>query len=147
MANKIGAEKRISGTFGEVWLDGEKLAEVYGLQGKINILKEDVPMCGTRNGMGKKQMGWEGTGSLRFTKVSSSLLRKQLDALSKGEALVCEIISKLADPTSFGAERVALVGVQFDDITLADWEANAIINIEQPFTFDDYELIDEIVVG
>lgn len=142
--NNYTADQRISGTFGECWIDGEKWAEVYGLQIKINLLKEDVPICGRRNGKGKKTMGWEGTGSIRFTKVNSRILKKQLDALKEGKPFVAEIISKLADPASMGAERIAVSGVQFDDITLADWEANKIITEEKPFTWDSYDLLDYI---
>ncbi|WP_042348251.1 phage tail tube protein [Bacillus massiliigorillae] len=144
MPENYTADQRISGTFGECWIDGEKWAEVYGLQIKINILKEDVLICGRRNGRGKKVMGWDGTGSVRFTKVNSRILKKQLEALKEGKPLVTEIISKLADPASLGSERIAITGVQFDDITLADWESNKVIQEEKPFTFDDYELIDAI---
>ena len=33
------------------------------------------------------------------------------------------LISKLADPDAYGAERVSITGVQMDDLTLFDWEA------------------------
>lgn len=135
----------ISGTFGEAWIDGEKFAEVYGLQAKIAINKEDVPMCGTNNGTGKKMMGWDGTGSIRFNKINSSLLKKQLDALKEGKELVVDIISKLADPSSAGAERAYIPNCTFDDITIADWEAKKILQTEMPFTFNDMpELLDAI---
>lgn len=128
-------EQAISGTYGEAWIDGEKFAECYGLQAKINILKEDVPMCGTPNGKGKKMMGWEGTGSIRLNKINSKLLKKQLGALKTGKELVFTIVSKLADPASLGAERVSIADCTFDDITLADWEANTVLKEEKPFTF------------
>jgi hypothetical protein len=138
-------EQVISGTYGEAWIDGEKFAEIYGLQAKVNINKEDVPMCGTNNGTGKKMMGWQGTGSLRFNKVTSSLLKKQLDALRSGKELVVDIISKVADPAALGAERVYIPNCTFDDITLADWESNKILQVEMPFTFSELpELLDEI---
>lgn len=145
MAQTFKPEDVISGTFGEAWLDGEKFAEIYGLQAKINIKKEDVPMCGTNNGTGKKMMGWDGAGSIRFNKVNTTLLKRQLEALRNGKELVLDLISKLADPASTGAERVLIPNCTFDDITLADWESNKIIQTEQPFTFSDLpELLDEI---
>lgn len=54
------------------------------------------------------------------------------------------VISKLDDPDSFGAERVVLKNVSFDDLTLADWEAGTAGKIEAPFTFTDYEFLDQI---
>ena len=36
----------------------------------------------------------------------------------------------------------ALKGISFDDLTLADWEAARLGQIEAPFTFEDWEVID-----
>ncbi|MCM3599393.1 phage tail tube protein [Robertmurraya korlensis] len=138
-------EQAISGTYGEAWINGEKFAEVFGLQAKINILKEDVPMCGVPSGRGKKMMGWEGTGSVRFTKINSKLLKRQLDMLKQGKELMVTIVSKVKDPAALGAERVSIPNCTFDDITLADWENNTILREEKPFTFSDMPtLIDSI---
>lgn len=145
MVQTYKPEQVISGTFGEAWIDGEKFAEIYGLQAKININKEDVPMCGTNNGTGKKMMGWDGTGSVRYNKVNTSLLKRQLEALKQGKELVVDIISKVADPASVGAERVLIPNCTFDDITLTDWESKKILQTESPFTFNELpELLDEI---
>lgn len=136
--------KAISGTHGEAWLDGEKFSEVYGLQAKIDLLKEKVPVCGSRNGEGNKYMGWEGKGTLRFNKINSRLLKQQVTMLKNGTMEPMTIISKLADPASNGHERIAIYGVLFDDLTLADWESKKLVQEEKPFTFDDFELLDEI---
>lgn len=133
----------ISGTTGEAWLNGEKFAEIYGTQAKINFKKEEVPMCGTNNGSGQKMMGWDGTGSLRFNKVNSALLKKELAALKNGEPLVVDIVTKVKG--SKGNERTHIPSCQFDDITIADWEANKIQQVEKPFTFNEMpELLEEI---
>ncbi|MBU5231251.1 phage tail tube protein, partial [Intestinimonas butyriciproducens] len=42
--------------------------------------------------------------------------------------------------------RVVLSNVSFDDLTLADWEAKSVGKVECPFTFTDYEFLDEINV-
>lgn len=144
MSQTFKASEVISGTHGECWIDGEKFAEVNRVQAKIDLLKEDVPMCGTRNGKGKKNMGWEGKGSLAFSKVDSRILKKQSQKLKNGEDFIFTLVSKLADPAAKGAERVALKNCSFDDMTLIDWEANKILQEEKPFTFDDYDLIDTI---
>ena len=39
--------KRVmSGTWGQIWLDGELVGECYGFQAKIALNKEEVPQCG-----------------------------------------------------------------------------------------------------
>lgn len=55
-----------------------------------------------------------------------------------------ELISKLADPDAYGAERVSITGVQMDDLTLFDWEAQKPLETEAPFTFTGYEYLDQI---
>ena len=72
MATNVTSDRVINGSYGELWLDGVKMAEVYGLDAQMEVLKAEVPMCGTNSGIGKKFTGWNGTGSLRFNKVSSS---------------------------------------------------------------------------
>lgn len=41
---------------------------------------------------------------------------------------------------------MVLSNVSFDDLTLADWEAKSVGKVECPFTFTDYEFLDEIGV-
>ena len=40
------AKRVMSGTHGEIWLDGEQVAECYKFQAKVTLNKEDVPQCG-----------------------------------------------------------------------------------------------------
>lgn len=137
------AKRVISGTFTEVWLDGEQVGEAYGIQAKVNFNKEDIPMCGTMVA-DKKVTSYSCTGSLRMYKTNSRMAIKVGDAIRKGVDVRFTIISKVADPDAYGAERVALYNVSFDDLTLADYEARAISRVEAPFTFTDYELLDRI---
>ena len=125
------AKRVISGTWGEVWLEGDKVSECYGLQAKVSFNKEDIALCG-QMASDKKVTSIECTGSLRMHKVTSRM------ALA--------IVSKLKDPDAYGAERVVLSNVSFDDLTLADWEAKSVGKVECPFTFTDYEFLDEIGV-
>ena len=146
MATSITSDRVLNGSYGQLWLDGVYMAEGYGLDAQMEVLKAEVPMCGTTSGVGKKFTGWNGTGSLRFNKVSSSFVRKQAEAVKNGKPLVSTIISKLADPSvaKYGHERVELRGVQFDTISLAQWEAGQLVQQEVPFTFDDFVFLSSI---
>ena len=46
MATAITSERVVNGSYGELWLDGEKMAEVYGLDAQMEVMKAEVPMCG-----------------------------------------------------------------------------------------------------
>lgn len=137
------AKRVISGTWGQAWLDGTLVAETYGLQAKVSYNKEEINICG-QMGVDSKVKSYKGTGSLRMHKVYSSMAKLIGDKSRNGEDVRFTIISKLKDPDSYGTERVTIKNVSFDDLTLADWEANTVGKVECPFTFTDYEYLDQI---
>ena len=114
------AKRVISGTWGEVWLDGDKVSECYGLQAKVSFNKEDIALCG-QMASDKKVTSIECTGSLRMHKVTSRMALAIGENIRKGKDVRFTIVSKLKDPDAYGAERVVLSNVSFDDLTLADW--------------------------
>lgn len=139
------AKNAINGTFGELWINDEKVAECVGFQAKINLTKEEVKRCGSL-GKSEKVTGWEGKGSLKLTKVFSRMSRLMAENIKKGKQTVVTIVSNLEDPDSYGSERVAIKDATFDELTLADWEAKKILEENVPFGFSDFEFLDEIEV-
>lgn len=133
----------INGTFGHVWINDQYMAETTALEAKYKITKTDVPQCGTLS-KGQKITQLEGTGTIKMNKVSSYMIRLLLKDVKKGIMPDITIISALKDPAALGNERVKLTGVSFDEITLADWEANKLGEESYPFTFQDAEMIDTI---
>ena len=139
----LDPNKVINGTFGEVWLDGDFMQEVFGLEAKVELQKEEIPLVGSV-ATHHKYMGYNGTGTIRFHKVSSRIGQKIGESIKRGVNPSFEILSSLDDPAAYGAERILIKGVTFDDLTLANWEAKAKGEIEAPFTFTDWEYLDEI---
>ena len=145
MARTLDSARRvINGTYGEVWVDGEKVAECTACQAKVAKQKETIRLCGQFMS-DAKATGADGTGSLTLYHVDSGFLQRQRD-LQDGVDVRCTVVTKLRDPDSYGAERVALYNVSFDDLTLADWQAAAVGTITAPFTFSRYEFLDQIEV-
>ena len=143
MATSIDTAKRvINGTFGEVWVDSKKDAECIACQLKVSKNKETINLCGQFMS-DTKATSANGTGSLTLYKVDSGFAMKMSD-LQSGKDSRCTIISKLKDPDSWGAERVAVYNVSFDDVTLADWQAATVGKVTVPFTFSRYEFLDQI---
>lgn len=137
------AKRVVSGTWGEVWLDDDKVSECYGLQAKASFNKEDIALCG-QMASDKKVTSIDCTGSLRLHKVTSRMAQAIGEHIRNGRDVRFTIVSKLKDPDAYGAERVVLRNVSFDDLTLADWEAKSVGKVECPFTFTDYEFLDVI---
>ena len=145
MARTIDSAKRVlSGTFGEVWVDGEKIAECAACQAKVSKDKATINLCGQFM-EASKPVSAKGTGSLMLYKVDSGMIQK-LQSIQDGQVPEFTVVSNLADPDSAGAERIAYYGVQFTDLTLADWQAATSGKVTAPFTFTGFQLLDAIAV-
>ena len=137
MARTIDSAKRvINGTFGEVWLDGEKVAECTACQLRVGKNKQTINLCGQFMDDSKATNG-SGSGSLTLYKVDSGLIEKQVDLQDGVDRRY---------PDGWGAERVAVYNVSFDDLTLADWKAATVGTVTAAFTFSRFELLDQIEV-
>lgn len=140
----MDSAKAINGTFGFVYSEGEWITNAKAAEAMVEIAKEEIPTSGTR-WMGHKVMGLTGSGSITNYKLTSKFIRLVGQVANDDEKpYVTELIFKLADPSSYGAERIRLKNVQFDRIPLGKWEVNSIVEEELPFTFSGYDLLDEI---
>lgn len=139
------AKRVISGTWGEIWVDGEKIAEISAAQAKFSHTKEDIDICG-QMATDSKVVATKGTGSLTMYKVFSRF-HAYVDAVLAGRDERATIISKLADPDAYGAERVAISNVSFDEATLFDWKARTPGQVTVPFTFTSHKYLDTVEPG
>jgi hypothetical protein len=139
----VETKRIMNGSFGELWLDGDYVGEVYKAQAKVEFTKEEIKQCGMFF-TDDKVVGCRGTGSLTMHKVNSRMAIKMAKMIRDKKDVRCTLISKLADPDAYGAERISLSGVQFDDITLFDWEAQKPLETETPFIFTGYEYLDKV---
>lgn len=128
---------------GEVWIEGDYMAEIKAFEAKIAIEYEDINRP-RKLGKAKKMIGYDGTGSLKFHKVTSRFIRIVSDNLKRGKQTSVTIISKLDDPDALGAERVVVKNATFNDLTLANWEAKKAGEDDTAFNFDDWDLLDLI---
>lgn len=83
----------------------------------------------------------DGTVTLKED-ATSRLIELEAAAINNGTDLRHTIISNLDDPDNPNNQRIAVKGVSFDDLTLADWEAAKLGTIEAPFTAESYEVLD-----
>lgn len=139
---KIPANRVISGTWAEVWVNGELWAECDGGQAKVANNKTDIHMCGVMM-VDAKITSQKGTGSISVHKVFTRNTT-QAKSLSEGRDERATIVMKLADPDAYGAERIALYNVSFDDETLADFQAGNPVKVSYPFTFTGWDYLDTI---
>lgn len=135
-------QRVMSGTWGQVWVDDELWAELSAAQAKYAYNKEDIRMSGNML-VGSKVTGVKGTGSLTVYKVYTRNSSRS-DQILAGRDVRAKIILKLDDPDAFGAERVALYDVSFDDEKLMDFASGNVTQTTHPFTFGRREWLDRV---
>lgn len=135
------ASQVMSGTQGEVWIDGQYKAEVTGFKAEIKLLKEEVNQV-KRMFKQYKVVGCEGTGNVKLNHVSSFFIQLMADNIKNARQTVCTIVVKLDDPDAVGAERISITDATFDKLTLMDWEAKKLTSDDYDFTFTDFDILD-----
>lgn len=143
MAAEFDHNKVLRGTFGKIWLDNERLADVKSFEAKLSADYEDMNVNGDF-GTKKRFMGYSIAGTLVCHKTNSRWLKKLAEGFTTGDAPVCKIVATLEDPSVSGTQRVALYDVLFDELTLAQFENKTILEEEMPFTAGSYEVLDVI---
>lgn len=143
MVDNYRDENVINGSFGEVWVDGDYMAEVKGLKADIGFEYEDVNKP-RKLGKGKKMIGYEGTGEVTFYKVTSKFIKLVVDNLKQGKQTTIPIISKLDDPDALGAERILIKDATLEGISLANWEAKTLGEEAISFSFSEFDTLDLI---
>lgn len=135
------SKRVIYGTYGQMWIDGDEVAEVEELKATLSADKVEVKMVGHMN-KGYKVTGYTGKGSFKVHKVSSYFIKKLAPSIKQGKQVTCTIVSKLQDPDAVGTERVVLKNVLIDSVNLVNWSVGKIGEESYDFTFEDYELLD-----
>lgn len=139
----LQADKCLNGTWAELWIDDEKIAELTGFQAKIEKQTEDVKLCGYMF-QDRKVVGYKGTGSVKIKKMTTRFQKANSELMKTGVEPRYTIIVKLSDPSIDGQERVSFNNVAFDDFTIMDFEVAKTMDIDMPFTFVDYTYLDTI---
>lgn len=129
--------RAILGTFAQAFVDGDWQTNINHLEAKVEIDKRELKLVG-HNWVQYKIGAKKGSGTMSGYKVSSKMIQQDFKKF--------EIISKLDDPEAFGFERVRLIRCMPDSVQLANWTAGEEVTEDTPFTFEDYELLDPIVI-
>lgn len=141
--NKIAANDLINGTYGSVYVNGHKFANIKSFEAKLTLNYEEIDIA-EDPGKHQKFMGYQGEGTMVFHKVDSSILTMVKDDLKAGRVPELMIVGALSDPAKYGAERIQLLEVTLDEIMLLKFELKTVGEEEVPFKFADFEPLDLI---
>lgn len=136
------ASRVMNGTWGQIWEDGAEIVEVSAFQVKVSKNFDTLNLCG-QMAEDRKLTGVKITGSMTLHKVYTRGADDIAAAMS-GKDLRKTLNGKLADPDAYGAERIALYGVSYDEQTVMDWAAAKAGSLTIPFTATGIEFLDKV---
>ena len=143
MAN-LQANRTLSGSFAEVWVDGASIAELSELTVSVKLLREKVQF-----GMDvdSKITGYEGTGTMTIKQVYTRFF-EVLQQAKNGIDKRCTITTALKDPDAAdGAEeRYSVDNVAFTELPFMNYKMGEVNQQKLPFTFrpSDLQCLDRI---
>lgn len=140
MSNK---NRVLTGSSGNVWINGKLAAQVKKVELKITGNFEDVNFVGDLATY-SAYTGWTGEGSITMQKVDSTVINLLADAYKTGKMPDVKIISKLTDKNTGKSERAAISDVVFTEWMLANFESKALIEEELPLKFSNYDILETI---
>lgn len=143
MAKQKG-NKTLTGTWGEVWVDGEKIWEFSKIEVKVTANREDVQLD---LDVDSKITGLKGEFTLTVKKVYTRY-NAVFENWKKGIDQRSQIITKLGDPDAVGGqqERYSVDNCWFNELPLVVMEKGAAIEEEVSggFTPTDMVNLDKI---
>lgn len=132
------ANRVLSGSFAEIWIDGNRIAEASGIQMTVKMQRSDVQI-----GMDvdSKITGWKGEGQLRLRQVFSRFF-DIVEGAREGRDIRVTITTALKDPDSMNGEeeRYSVDNVALDSLPLVNYAAGKVNEQVVPFRFLPSEL-------
>ena len=143
MAN-LQANRTLSGSFAEVWVDGARIAELSQLTLTVKVQREKVQF-----GMDvdSKIVGYAGEGTMTLKQVYTRFF-EVLEQAKRGIDKRCTITTALKDPDAAdGAEeRYSVDNVAFTELPFMNYKMGEVNQQKLPFTFrpSDLQCLDRI---
>lgn len=134
MFKKPKANQVVNGSFGKVWFNGMKMANVKSFESKLVASYEDLAFAEDL-GTHRKLIGYDGEGTMVVHKVDSYVAKLALEAIQRGEQPDIMIVGGVDDPGAIGAERIQYNEVTLDEIVLTKFEQKTVSEEEIPFKF------------
>ena len=135
----LQANRTLSGSFAEVWVDGARIAELSELTLKVKVQRERVQI-----GMDgdSKITGYEGSGTMTLKQVYTRFY-EVLEQARQGIDKRCTITTALKDPDSVDGleERYSVSNVAFTELPFINYKMGEVNQQKLPFTFRPSDLI------
>ena len=132
------ANRTLSGSFAEVWVDGARIAELSELSITVKVKRESVQF-----GMDvdSKITGYSGEGTMTLKQVYTRFF-EVLQQAKQGIDKRCTITTALKDPDAVDGmeERYSISNVAFSELPFIGYKMGEVNQQKLPFSFRPSEL-------
>lgn len=143
MANTMKADNCILGTFGKLYINNVRVAEIKSFELKASLQYEDILVNGNLITQSKYK-GATLTGTMVVHKVNSFNIKLVKDAIKTGIMPSIKFLGELADPNIDGDEAIEVSDVMFDEATLLSFANGEVREESTAFRAGDYNYLSTI---
>lgn len=143
MANTMNGNSVILGTFGKLYINNVRVAEIKSFELKASLQYEDILVNGNLITQSKYK-GSTLTGTMVVHKVSSFNIKLVKDAIKTGIMPSIKFLGELADPNIDGDEAIEVSDVMFDEATLLSFANGEVREESTAFRAGDYNYLSTI---
>ena len=136
--------KILRGTFGRLWAQGKRLANVKSFEAKATLKYEAVEINGELCEP-QRYLGYSLAGTIVVHKTDTYLVNLILNGMVTGSMPPIKLVGRLADPDANGSERVEIYDVTFDEATLMQFENATVSEESVPFKAGGFRYLDKIL--
>lgn len=133
----------ILGTFGKLYVNNVRIANIKSFELKANLQYEDILVNGNLITQSKYK-GATLTGTMVVHKVDSANIKLVKDAIKTGVMPNIKFMGELNDPNVNGDEAVEVSDVMFDEATLLSFANGEVREESTAFRAGDYNYLSTI---
>lgn len=139
----MDGNKVILGTYGRLYINNIRVAEIKSFEVKANMQYEDVLVNGNLITQSKYK-GATLTGTMVVHKVNSANINLVKNGIKTGVMPSIKFLGELSDPNNNGDEAVEVLNVMFDEATLMSFANGEVREESTAFRAGDYNYISTI---
>ena len=131
--------KIIRGTFGSVWINNTPCYEVKSVEATVTLNYEELHLNGAF-GTYRRYQGYDVSGTVVLHKIDSKIPRLMGSGPKTGELPYIKMDTLITDPDVNGAQRAVMDDVTLDELMLAQFENNTLVEESVPFHASGYDM-------
>lgn len=139
----MDANKVILGTFGKVFINNKRIANIKSFELKASMDYEDIKVNGNLITQ-YKYTGASLAGTMEVHKVDSYNINLVKDGIKSGVMPSIKIVGELSDPNTDGDESIEITGVLLDEATLLAFTNGEVRDESVAFRAGGYNYISTI---